>query len=123
MENGEIEITHRLPSVSVIMPVKNEALFIERSLGAVLQQTYPKHLMEIIVADGMSGDNTRDIVREFAAETDVPIVIVDNPKGIAPSGLNCGIKRSTGEIIIRVDGHCEIEPGIRRELRIAFDIG
>lgn len=110
MENYEIEINHRSPFVSVIMPVKNEALFIERSLGAVLQQTYPKHLMEIIVADGMSTDDTRDIIREFAAETDVPIIIVDNPKGIAPSGLNCGIKRSIGEIIIRVDGHCEIGP-------------
>ena len=50
------------PLVSVIMPVRNEADFIEESLGAVLAQDYPKHRMEILVADGMSTDSTVDIV-------------------------------------------------------------
>ena len=41
-----------LPFVSVIMPVRNEAKYIERSLGAVLAQDYPADRMEVIVADG-----------------------------------------------------------------------
>jgi succinoglycan biosynthesis protein ExoA len=48
-----------LPFVSVVMPVRNEADFIERSLHAVFVQTYPHELMEIIVADGQSTDKTR----------------------------------------------------------------
>lgn len=92
------------------MPVHDEALFIRRSLGAIMRQTYPKEFMEIIVADGMSTDATREIINAISAEYGTPIHIVDNPKRIAPSGLNRAIERAKGKIIIRVDGHCEIEP-------------
>ena len=49
------------------MPVRNEAGFIEKSLRSLLGQTYPSDLMEIIVADGMSTDSTREIVEKLAA--------------------------------------------------------
>lgn len=97
------------PFVSVIMPVRNEAPFITRSLGAVLRQTYPSDRLEVVVADGMSTDNTREIIETLAANAEFPIHIVDNPKLIAPSGLNHAFKKATGDIIIRIDGHCEIE--------------
>lgn len=96
------------PFVSVVMPVRNEADFIERSLRAVLAQTYPHDLMEIIVADGLSIDETRLLIENLKLTTDIPIQIVDNPKNIAPTGLNAAIARTRGEIIVRVDGHCEI---------------
>lgn len=99
-----------LPFVSVIMPVRNEADFIRESLGAVLTQTYPKALMEVIVADGMSSDNTRELISAAAAESGIAVTIVDNPERIAPSGLNRAIENSRGEIVVRVDGHCEIDP-------------
>ncbi len=100
----------KLPFVSIVMPVFNEAEFIERSLGAILRQTYPKQKMEIVVADGMSTDNTRALIMKRAAESGIAVSIVDNPKKIAPTGLNRAIANAKGEIIIRVDGHCEIEP-------------
>jgi glycosyltransferase involved in cell wall biosynthesis len=96
--------------VSVIMPVRNEGLFIERSLAAVLKQTYPKNRLEVIVADGMSTDTTRDAINNIAATSEIPVVIVDNPKRIAPTGLNLALEKANGDIIIRVDGHCEIDP-------------
>lgn len=100
-----------LPLVSILMPVFNEAAFIDQSLGSLLRQTYPSDRMEIIVADGMSIDNTRELIHSLASRADVPsIVIVDNPKQIAPTGLNCAMARAAGEIVIRVDGHCEVEP-------------
>ena len=42
------------PFVTVILPVRNEADFIERSLGAVLAQDYPAERMEVLVVDGGS---------------------------------------------------------------------
>ena len=96
--------------VSVIMPVRNEAHFIRRSLASVLEQTYPSNSMEIIVADGMSTDETREIIRDLASASEIPVVIVDNPLGIAPAGLNRAIERAKGDVIVRVDGHCEIDP-------------
>jgi glycosyltransferase involved in cell wall biosynthesis len=98
------------PFVSVIMPVRNEAAFIERSLAAVLRQTYPRELLEIVVADGISTDATREIIADLSRGTEIPILVIDNPKQIAPAGLNRALEKTRGEIIVRVDGHCEIEP-------------
>lgn len=97
-----------LPFVSVVMPVRDEADFIEKSLGAVLAQNYPPELLEIIIADGFSTDETRAIIASLAEKSAVPVKLIDNPKKIAPGGLNLAIRESRGEIIVRVDGHCEI---------------
>jgi glycosyltransferase involved in cell wall biosynthesis len=98
------------PLVSLIMPVRNEARFIERSLNAVLRQNYPADKLEIIIADGQSDDATLEIIEKLQQKTTTPILVVDNPKRIAPTGLNLAIARAKGQVIIRVDGHCEIEP-------------
>jgi glycosyltransferase involved in cell wall biosynthesis len=99
------------PTVTVIMPVRNEAAFIERSLGAVLDQDYPAELMEVLVADGMSDDGTRVAVADLArAHPDHTVEIVDNPGQIVPTGLNAALERSSGQVIVRVDGHCVIAP-------------
>ncbi|MCI0551032.1 MAG: glycosyltransferase family 2 protein [Anaerolineae bacterium] len=95
------------PFVTVIMPIRNEAAFVNRSLSAVLAQNYPQDRMEIIVADGMSTDGTREVVRSLQAQ--IPnLLLIDNPGKIVPAGLNAAIQQAKGEIIIRVDGHCEI---------------
>ena len=105
-----IQDSPKIPFVSVIMPVRNEADFIERSLKAVLAQKYPHDSMEIIIADGLSTDETRFLIERLAGVSDIPISIVDNPERIAPTGLNYAIAKSKGEIVVRVDGHCEIDP-------------
>jgi glycosyltransferase involved in cell wall biosynthesis len=98
-----------LPFVSVIMPIRNEAAFIERSLGAVLTQDYPHDRMEVLVADGMSTDGTRAIVEQLAAQhADIPVFLVDNPGRIVPTGFNAALAKARGDVIVRVDGHCEI---------------
>jgi succinoglycan biosynthesis protein ExoA len=55
----------RLPLVSVIMPVRNEMAYIERSLGAVLRQDYPADRLEVLVIDGLSDDGTREYIRSM----------------------------------------------------------
>lgn len=100
-----------LPIVTVIMPIRNEADFIASSLGSVLQQDYPSDRLEILLADGMSIDDTRQIVTQLTNQyTHIPIHIIDNPKQTVPTGLNLALKEAKGEIIVRVDGHCEIAP-------------
>lgn len=97
-------------TVTVVMPVRNEAGYIRSSLQAILNQDYPTKLVDIIIADGMSTDDTREIVREFQQQHP-NIRLVDNPGKIAPTGLNIALQQARGDIIIRVDGHCEIQPG------------
>lgn len=103
-----------LPLVSVIMPVRNEGSFITRSVGSVLAQDYPLDLMEVIVADGMSTDETRCTVQRLQQQYPC-LQLIDNPRRIVPAGMNAAMAQARGEIIVRVDGHCEISPDyIRR---------
>ena len=67
-------------------------------------QDYPRDNIEIIVADGLSDDSTRDILAEYQAKYPF-IQMVDNPGRIVASGLNVAIDRARGELIVRIDGH------------------
>lgn len=95
------------PLVTVIMPVRNEGAFIARSVSAVLAQDYPPDRMEVIVSDGMSTDQTRPMIRKLQ-EQYPNLSLVDNLGKIAPTGLNAALRAAHGDVIIRVDGHCEI---------------
>lgn len=107
--SGERGPDRILPPISVLMPVRNEVSFVSKSLGAVLAQDYPAELMEIFVIDGMSTDGTREAIREFQ-KSRPRLYLVDNPRKIVPTGMNIAIRRATGEILVRVDGHCTIAP-------------
>jgi len=95
-----------LPTVSVIIPVYNEEPYIAQCLRRVLEQQYPADRLEIIVADGRSTDRTREIVQSFQREHP-KIHLIDNPQQIVSTGLNRAIEAARGELIVRLDGHCE----------------
>ena len=95
-----------LPDVSVLMPVFNEERFIAHSLQAVLEQDYPPERLEVIVADGRSTDQTRDIVQSFQARHP-NVRLIDNPGRIVSTGLNRALESARGDIVVRLDGHCE----------------
>jgi succinoglycan biosynthesis protein ExoA len=95
------------PFVSVLMPVRNEAAFIRRSVEAVLAQDYSRERMEIIIADGLSNDGTREAIKAVQLQN-ANVKLIDNPGKIVSTGLNAALRVAKGEIIIRVDGHCEI---------------
>lgn len=104
------------PFVSVIMPIRNEAAFIPQSLGAVLAQDYPHRQMEVLIADGMSTDGTRDVIASLAAGyPGISVTILDNPGRIVPTGMNVALAHARGEVIIRVDGHTVVAPDYVRE--------
>jgi len=101
-----------LPFVTVVVPVRNEEGSIAASLRAVLEQDYPANRLEVIVADGMSEDRTRDVVTSTVALAgpDAPqVTIVDNAERTAPAGLNAAMEVANGQVIIRIDGHCRVQ--------------
>lgn len=79
----------------------------ERSLGSVVAQDYPSDRMEILIADGLSQDGTPDVISQFQ-QKHRNIRTVDNPRRIVATGLNAALRQAKGEVIVRVDGHCEI---------------
>ena len=64
--------------------------------------------IEILVADGRSNDGTREAGRAKASTAAVAIRVVDNPGIRSGAGRNAGVAAATGEIILFIDGHCEI---------------
>lgn len=108
--------------VSVVIPVRNEARFIAATIASILHQDYPGPI-EVIIADGMSSDGTREILDRIAAD-DERVRYVDSPTGRTPNGLNLAIQESRGDIIVRCDGHAELPPGyIRTAVEILDESG
>ncbi len=76
-------------------------------LDAVLEQTYPRSNMEMVIADGLSEDRTREIISDFRrAHPDLAVSVQDNPGRTIPTGLNLAGAASRGEVIVRLDAHC-----------------
>ncbi|NIM95452.1 MAG: glycosyltransferase [Anaerolineales bacterium] len=94
------------PIISVVVPCYNERETIGLLLEALCHQTFPHQDFEVIVADGMSTDGTRQAIIDFAERHPQPVIrLVDNPKGIIPSAINRGIEHASGELIVRLDAH------------------
>jgi len=90
----------------VIVPCYNEQETICLLLDAIYTQSYPRAEMEVIIADGLSTDQTRTRIAAF--QNDHPglsILIVDNPLRVIPSALNRAIETARGEVIVRLDAH------------------
>ena len=97
------------PFCSIVIPCYNEEAHIERVVRAAAGQRYPSDRVEIFVVDGRSLDRTREIVRELEAE-DPRIVLLDNPQRLQAAALNMAIKRSRGDVIVRMDAHADYDP-------------
>ncbi len=95
------------PFITIVMPVYNEGRFIEQTIRQLLEQDYPADRYEILVADGMSTDNTREIVQALASQHP-QIRLLDNPKRKSSSGRNVGFQNGRGDYFLVVDGHCYI---------------
>lgn len=92
------------PAVSAIVPCRNEAAVVETCLRSILAQVEPQGGFEVIVADGMSDDGTREILARLAA-SDPRLKVVDNPLRTTPCGMNCGIRAARGEWIAIMGSH------------------
>lgn len=90
--------------LSVILPCRNESLFLGPCLDTLLATRYPLDRLEILIVDGMSDDGTRDVALQYAER--YPFIrLLDNPRRVVPTALNIGIGAATGDVIVRVDAH------------------
>jgi succinoglycan biosynthesis protein ExoA len=95
--------------ISVIIPCYNEEKYIAKCILSIISQKNINNL-EIIVVDGASGDNTKNILEELVDQyQDKKIIILNNSKRITPVALNLGIKRSSGDYICIMGAHAEYD--------------
>jgi poly-beta-1,6-N-acetyl-D-glucosamine synthase len=96
------------PKVSIIIPTYNEASIISYKLANSSRLIYPKELLEIVIVDSNSTDNTAQIIRDFSAQqADLNLkLIVESERKGKSHALNNALSQCSGEIIIVSDADC-----------------
>src|SRR5262249_22109703 len=96
-----------VPFISVIVPVRHEASHVAHTLERLFAQDFPTDRFEVLVADGRSTDETRTIVTALTHRF-ANLRLLDNPNQWSSAGRNVAAKAARGDVILLVDGHCEI---------------
>ena len=92
------------PVISVIIPVYNEAGYIEQMVTSVLNQEQQNFTLELLIVDGASTDGTADKIKQLQKANPF-IQIIENEKRIAPAAFNKGIQQAKGEYIAILGAH------------------
>jgi teichuronic acid biosynthesis glycosyltransferase TuaG len=104
------------PIVSIVMPAFNSARFIEAAINSVLHQDLQK--WELLVVDGGSQDNTREIVASYSV-ADPRIRLIPNPDDKGPAhARSIGVQQALGEYVAFLDGD---DLWLRRKLSVQVD--
>ena len=107
---------HKLPLVSIIMPVYNRQSYIQKAITTVLSQTYKN--WELIIVDDGSKDYSPFIAQNFALKSEKVRLILQDHKNL-PSAKNNGIRNSSGDFITFLDSDDEYKSN-HIELRVKY---
>ncbi|MGN6493236.1 MAG: glycosyltransferase [Agriterribacter sp.] len=98
--------------ITVIIPARNEEAVIEQCIQSLLLQTYPRHLLEIIVVDDHSTDRTAVIVAKYNAQGVILINLAEAlaqqqfVKAYKKKAIEVAIGRASGTLIVTTDADC-----------------
>jgi putative glycosyltransferase (exosortase G-associated) len=111
----------RLPSISIIIPAHNAARYLPHCLESIRRQTYPHKLIEVLIVDNQSSDETVQVAasqqeKEFAGA----VQWISLPYRGKPGALNAGIHRVHGELICNIDADTVLHPDALSEMANAF---
>ncbi|MFB6457725.1 glycosyltransferase [Chitinophaga sp. Hz27] len=102
--------------VTVIIPARDEADNIPSLLDALKHQTYPVNLLEIIIIDDFSTDNTADIVRSLGA-ANIKLLqmsqLLDKSQRLnsyKKKAIEMAIGQASGSLIVTTDADCVMGP-------------
>jgi len=95
-------------TLSVIVPIYNEAATVRQSLDAILAKTVPGWTLQIIMVESNSTDGTRSIVETYAAHPRVKLILEDRPRGKGHA-VRAGLAHATGDVILIQDADLEYD--------------
>lgn len=110
------KITQLEPAIkiTVIIPARNEEKHIINCLRSISQQTYPARLLQIIVVNDHSTDNTVDLVKSFPA-ANISLInlsdhVIDPINSYKKKAIEVAIAQASGELIVTTDADCIAPP-------------
>lgn len=107
-----------LPTVSIVMVVRNEAAVLDRKLRNLMGLNYPAELCEVVIVSDGSSDATAQIL-EHNESARLRVVVRPEACGKA-AGLNEAVKIASNDIVVFTDARQEIESGALRLLMENF---
>jgi succinoglycan biosynthesis protein ExoA len=107
------DTSRRRPSVSVVIPMRNEADFVEQLAEDLAAQDIDEPF-EVLVADGGSTDGSRQLLSRAADRVGLDLELLQNPQGHASAGLNVCVRKASGDLIVRLDCHTRYPPDYLR---------
>ena len=107
--------TTSLPTISVIIPVRNEALHMGTLLKDLNKQSYHASLFEVWIVDDDSSDNTPYIVGTFIKNASIQLKTIRLPDSASLTSpkkraIQAALSRATGDLIVTTDGDCRVGP-------------
>lgn len=121
---GELPVEEQWPTVSVLMPLLDEAEGLEEVMESLRRQDY-RGDWELVAVDGGSSDDTVPVLRSWQKKM-VRLVVITSPHGRRSlvESLNLAADRAGGEIAVRADAHTVYEPDyIRRNVEALRQTG
>ena len=127
LSNNNKSIKRVRHTVTVVVSARNEENNLPILLDLLINQTYPKTLYEIIIANDRSTDNTENILKKKCNEYDnIKYINIENtPLDWAPKkwALNKAINNAKGDIIVQTDADCRMGGGWLETIVNEFNIG
>jgi biofilm PGA synthesis N-glycosyltransferase PgaC len=108
----------QFPTVSVIVPVRNGARWIEAKLASLLACDYPGDLLDVLVVSDGSSDQTNDLVSRYP---DHRVKLLALPPGGKAAAVNRGMERVSGAILVLTDVRQSFDPQAIARLVACFD--
>ncbi|MGB6985327.1 MAG: glycosyltransferase family 2 protein [Candidatus Aquilonibacter sp.] len=103
-----------LPKFSFIVPVRNESARIDACLSSICNQRYPAELVEIIVPDQGSEDDTRERARSYGA------TVIENPPQRGIFALPGALRAASGELYAIMAADNRVDPTFCSRMASAF---
>ena len=107
--------------ISIVIPCRNEVNYIKRCVESIAKVSLSENELEVFVVDGMSDDGTRLVLAGLIKKYEW-LQCIDNPIKVTPVSLNLGIKNSTGELIMILGAHSELQSNFLSEVVPLFSM-
>ena len=100
--------------VSIVIPTKNSAKYLEKCLRSIQELDFPREDLEVIVVDGGSTDRTVEIARRYGCK------ILFESRGTIAYARDLGARAASGEFVAFTDSDCVVDRNWIRELLSCF---
>jgi len=113
---GDSRPLAELPTMSVVVPVRNEEEHVARTLRQLMESDYPREKLQVIVVDDCSTDRSLEVMRESQKRYPELVVLGLEQRAGKRHALATGFGLATGQIIVFIDSDSFVEPDALRNL-------